>query len=74
MLDTTGFFIKLFIDMEQDDLINDIEDEIEDKSSEMSLNDAINQVVKERESEILLAFRKARRTVEVEYLEQKYIL
>ena len=74
MLDTTGFFIKLFIDMEQDDLINDIEDEIEDKSSEMSLNDAIDQVVKERENQVLLAFRKARRTVEVEYLEQKYIL
>ena len=64
MLDTTSFFVKLFIDMEKDDLIEDIESDVEDKSTEMSLIDAIDQVVTDREDEILLALREARKTVD----------
>ena len=64
MLDTTSFFVKLFIDMEKDDLIEEIESDIKQKSREMSLNDAINQIVTNRKDEILSAFREARKTVD----------
>ena len=64
MLDRTSFFVKLFIDMEKDDLIEDIESDVEDKSTEMSLIDAIDQVVTARKDEILLAFREARKAVD----------
>ena len=64
VLDTTSFFVKLFIDMEKDDLIEDIESDVEDKSTEMSLIDAIDQVVTARKDEILLAFREARKAVD----------
>ena len=65
MLDTIGFFIKLFIDMGKDELIEEIESDIEKiNSDEISLNDAIDQVVKDHEEEILTAFREARKTVD----------
>ena len=64
VMDTTSFFVKLFIDMEKDDLIEDIESDVEDKSTEMSLIDAIDQVVTARKDQILLALREARKTVD----------
>ena len=64
MLNTICFFVKLFIDMEKDDLIKEIESGIENKSTEISLNDAIDQVVTDRKDEIILAFREARKKVD----------
>ena len=65
MLDTIGFFIKLFIDMGKDELIEEIESDIEKiNSDEISLNDAIDQAVKDHEEEILTAFREARKTID----------
>ena len=65
MLDTTSFFIKLFIDMGKDGLIEKIESDIDKiDSDEISLNDAIDQVVKTHKNEILIAFREARKTVD----------
>ena len=42
MLDTTSFFVKLFIDMEKDDLIEEIESDVEDKNTKMLLSEAID--------------------------------
>ena len=65
MLDTTDFFVRLFIDMGKDELIEEIESDIEKiNSNEISLNDANNQVVKDHEEELLTAFREARKTVD----------
>ena len=78
MLDTTSVFVKLFIDIEKDDLIEEIESDVEDKNTkmflseaiddtsiEMPLIDVIDQVVMGRKEEILLALREARKTVDV---------
>ena len=65
MLETTSFFIKLFIDMGKDGLIEKIESGVEKiDSEEISLNEAINKVVNDQKNEILIAFREARKTID----------
>ena len=65
MLDTTSFFVKLFIDMGKDELIEEIESDIDKTDGDkISLNDAIDKVVKNHEEEILTVFREARKTVD----------
>ena len=73
MLDIVYIFVKLFIAMGKDDVIERIELDIDDKRSEMSLNDAIDQVVTSHKKEILLSFREARKTIDACGIWNRYI-
>ena len=73
LLDTICVFVKLFIAMGKDDVIERIESDIDDKRSEMSLNDAIDQVVTSHKKEILLSFREARKTIDACGIWNRYL-
>ena len=64
MLDTTCFFVKLFIDMDKDPLIKRIEGEIE-KNEDDEISTVIDHVVNDYDGEILEALQDARKSLYV---------